>query len=296
TCTVCDTECRAARVPIKEDSMSSEPVLIIGGNGKTGSRVDALLRARGIATRPVSRSTPNPVDWQKPAGWSASLDGVRKAYVTFQPDLAVEGSTEAIAELARQALGKGVEHMVLLSGRNEPGAQRAEAALQMSGLAWTNVRASWFDQNFSEGYLLDGVLAGEISLPAEPVPEPFIDIDDIADVVVAALTDNQHIGKVYELTGPEALTFAQAVALVSEAIGRPISFSQITPEEFAMGMREAGEPEEIIALLHELFTVVLDGRSSNVMHGVEEALGRPARCFADYARRTAATGVWRTEP
>jgi uncharacterized protein YbjT (DUF2867 family) len=274
--------------------MTECPILIIGGNGKTGRRVDNLLRAQNIATRPVSRSSPVPFDWLKPEDWPAALDGVRKAYVTFQPDLAVEGSTEAIAELARLALDKGVEHMVLLSGRNEPGAQRAEAALQMSGLNWTNVRTSWFDQNFSEGYLLEGVLAGEIALPAGPVPEPFIDVDDIADVVVAALTHERHINKVYELTGPEALTFADAVDLVAKAAGRPIHYIQIPADDFAAGMRDAGEPEEVIALLVELFTVVLDGRSSGITHGVEEALGRPPRSFVDYARRAAATSVWKT--
>jgi uncharacterized protein YbjT (DUF2867 family) len=157
---------------------------------------------------------------------------------------------------------------------------------------WTIVRASWFNQNFSEGYLLDGVLAGEIALPAGAVPEPFIDVDDIADVVVAALTDERHANKLYEVTGPRALTFAQAVAEIAGAAGRPIGYRQVSPEEFAAGMRPY-VPEEVIQLLHELFTVVLDGRNSGVAHGVEAALGRPARDFTDYARNTAATGVWR---
>ena len=126
----------------------------------------------------------------RPESWAAALDGVSNAYVTYQPDLAVEGASEAIAELSRLAREKGLEHIVLLSGRGEPGAQRAEAALQASGVPWTIVRASWFNQNFSEGYLLDGVMAGEIALPAGAVLEPFIDVDDIADVVVAALTES----------------------------------------------------------------------------------------------------------
>jgi uncharacterized protein YbjT (DUF2867 family) len=214
------------------------------------------------------------------------------AYVTFQPDLAVEGSTEAIAELSRLARERGLKRVVLLSGRGEPGAQRAEAALEASGVPWTIVRASWFDQNFSEGYLLDGVLAGEIALPTGAVPEPFIDADDTADVVVAALTHERHAGKTYEVTGPHALTFAQAVAEIASAAGRPIRYRQISPEDFAASMRPY-LPEETVQLLHELFTVVLDGRNSGVMHGVEEALGRPARDFSDYARQAAATGVWR---
>jgi uncharacterized protein YbjT (DUF2867 family) len=271
--------------------MPQAPILIIGGAGKTGGRVNALLQARGIPTRPVSRSTPIPFDWTRPEGWAAALDGVSKAYVTFQPDLAVEGSTEATAELSRLALEKGLEQVVLLSGRGEPGAQRAEAALQASGVPWTNVRASWFDQNFSEGYLLDSVLAGEIALPAGPVPEPFIDVDDIADVVVAALTDKRHVNKLYEVTGPRALTFADAVQEIAAATSRPIRFVQCTPEEFAAAMRPY-VTEDVVQLLLDLFTVVLDGRNTQVMHGVEEALGRPARDFSDYVRRTLASGVW----
>jgi uncharacterized protein YbjT (DUF2867 family) len=272
--------------------MSQLPILIIGGGGKTGARVDRLLQARDIATRPVSRSTVIPFDWTRPETWPAALDGVSKAYVTYQPDLAVEGSTEAIAGLSRLARENGLERVVLLSGRGEPGAQRAEAALQGSGVPWTIVRASWFSQNFSEGYLLDGVLAGEIALPAGSVPEPFIDADDIADVVVAALTDELHANKLFEVTGSRALTFAQAGAEIAAAAGRPISYRQISPEDFATSMRPF-VPEDLLELLLELFTVVLDGRNSGVTHGVEQALGRPARDFSDYARKTAATGVWR---
>ena len=150
---------------------------------------------------------------------------------------------------------------MLLSGRGEPGAQRAEAALQASGVSWTTVRASWFNQNFSEGYLLDGVRAGEIALPAGAVPEPFIDADDIADVVVAALTDERHANKLYEVTGPRALTFAEPMKEISVSVGRPIRYTQISPEDFVISMR-AYAPEDIVQLLNELFTVVLDGRNS----------------------------------
>lgn len=267
------------------------PILIIGGGGKTGGRVNTLLKARGFSTRPVSRSTTPAFDWTRPEGWAQALDGVSAAYVTYQPDLAVEGATEAIAELCRLARDKGLQRIVLLSGRGEPGAQRAEAVLQASGIDWTIVRASWFDQNFSEGYLIDGVLAGEVALPAGPVREPFIDIDDIADVVTAALSEDGHANRLYEVTGPRLLTFADAVAEIAQVTGRPTRYRQITPDEFTAGMRGAA-PDDVIDLLQELFTVVLDGRNSKVMYGVQEALGRPARDFSDYVRKTAATGVW----
>lgn len=272
--------------------MTSASVLVIGGAGKTGRRVSERLRARGIVTRDVSRSTTPAFDWTEPKTWAAALDGVSKAYVTYQPDLSVDGASEAIARLSGLARDKAIEHIVLLSGRGEPGAQRAEAALQASRVPWTIVRASWFAQNFSEGYLLDGLLAGELALPAGPVPEPFIDVDDIADVAVAALTDSRHRNRLYEVTGSRALTFEQAVQEISVAAGRPIRYTQVTPEAFEEAVRPY-VPKDIIDLLLDLFTVVLDGRNVNVMNGVQEALGRPARDFSDFVRATAATGIWR---
>jgi len=268
------------------------PILIIGGGGKTGHRVDTLLQKRGIATRPVSRSTTPSFDWTRPEGWSDALEGVSAAYVTFQPDLAVPGASAAIEELSRLAVEKGLGQVVLLSGRGEEGAQKAEKILQASGLNWTIVRASWFQQNFSEAFLLDGVLAGEIALPVGDVREPFISVDDIADVVVTALTKEGHGRRLYEVTGPHAITFAEAVDEISREVGRPIRYIQITPEQFVAGMREDKVPADLIDLYHELFTQVLDGRNTQVMHGVEEALGRPPRNFSDYVRDTAATGVW----
>lgn len=271
----------------------TRPILIIGGAGKTGARVNTLLRERGIATRPVSRSSGVEFDWTRRETWAPALNGVSRAYVTYQPDLAVDGADGDIAELSRLAREEGLEHVVLLSGRGEPGAQRAEVALQESGLPWTNVRASWFNQNFSEGPFRDGILAGELALPADPIPEPFIDADDIADVVVAALTQDGHTNRLYEVTGPRALTFAEAVDEIGKATGRSIRYRQISAEEFVEQMRPY-VPEDILNLLVELFTVVLDGRNVEVMRGVEAALQRAPRDFADYARRVAATGVWAT--
>jgi uncharacterized protein YbjT (DUF2867 family) len=266
-------------------------VLIVGGAGKTGRRVNALLTQQGIATRPVSRSTTPSFDWKRPENWPGALDAVSKAYVTYQPDLAVPGAADAIAELAYVARCKGLERVVLLSGRGEPEGVRAETALQHSGVSWTIVRASWFNQNFSEGYLLDGVLADEIALPAGAVREPFIDADDVAEVAAAALTDERHADRVYEVTGPRALTFAEATTEIATGLGRPVCYTQIAPDDFVVSMR-AYAPEDIVQLMHELFTIVLDGRNARVMPGVTDALGRPARDFSDYVRRTVASGVW----
>ncbi|MEE8146161.1 MAG: hypothetical protein V3T24_01035, partial [Longimicrobiales bacterium] len=151
---------------------------------------------------------------------------------------------------------------------------------------------SWFSQNFTEGEFLDMVLAGEIALPAGEVGEPFVDADDIADVAVAALTKDGHAGQVYELTGPRLLTFAEAVDEISQTTGRAIQYIQIPHEAFEAGIAKAGLPEDIAWLLNYLFATVLDGRNASLGDGVQKALGREPRDFADFCRAAATSGVW----
>lgn len=271
---------------------SKFPVLVIGGTGKTGRRVAERLTALGVPVRIGSRNATPAFDWEKPETWTTALEGISAAYITYYPDLAVPGAAEAVGDLARLAVRKGVKRLVLLSGRGEPQAQRAEQMLQASGADWTIVRASWFMQNFSESMLLGPILAGEMALPVSSVREPFIHADDIADVVTASLNDDRHIGQLYEVTGPRMLTFAEAAGEIATATGRAIDYRTITPEEFMQGLEQEQVPADIAALVNELFTVVLDGRNEYVTDGIQKALGRKPRDFADYARETAATGIW----
>jgi len=272
----------------------NSPILIIGKNGKTGSRVNQRLQSLGYDTRPVSRSTTPSFDWNNPATWPPAIKGTRSAYVTYQPDLAVPNAEATIKEFVKVAAENGLEHIVLLSGRGEDGAQRAEDVLKASGLSWNIVRCSWFSQNFSESFMLDGILAGELILPAADTVEPFVDVDDIADVAVAALTEPGHRNRLYELTGPRALTFAQCIEEISEALGRPVKYTTVPIDDYINALDEQGAPTELQWLLRELFTVVFDGRNSNVMPGVEQALNRPATDFKDYVQKTLQTGVWNT--
>jgi len=271
---------------------STDPILVIGGTGKTGRRVAARLAARGVPVRIGSRTGTPPFDWEDPATWAPALRGTRAAYISFFPDLAVPGAPAAIAELARTALAAGTRRLVLLSGRGEEEAERAEQELIASGADWTIVRCSWFSQNFSEDHFHDHVMAGELALPVGDVPEPFVDADDIADVAVAALTDDRHVGELYELTGPRLLTFADAAAEIGKAAGRDVRVASVTHDEFASGLARHGVPADVISLLRYLFTVVLDGRNASLADGVQRALGRPPRDFRDYARAAAAAGAW----
>jgi uncharacterized protein YbjT (DUF2867 family) len=266
--------------------------LVLGGTGKTGRRVAERLQARGVPVRIGSRSSVPPFDWEDRDTWAAALEGAASAYVSYYPDLAVPGAPEAIAALSELAVETGTRRLVLLSGRGEPEAQRAEQVLQESGADWTIVRCSWFSQNFSEGAFVEQVLAGEVALPAGPAPEPFVDVEDIADVAVAALTEDGHAGQLYELTGPRLLRFDEAVAEIAEATGRPVRYVPISNDEFMGGLARVGVPDDVRSLLAFLFTEVLDGRNAYLTDGVQRALGRDPRDFADYARRTAAAGVW----
>jgi uncharacterized protein YbjT (DUF2867 family) len=221
---------------------------------------------------------------------------MKAAYVTFQPDLAVPGALETVGTFFARAVESGVERLVLLSGRGEVEAERCEAALKAAGTDWTILRSSWFCQNFSESFLLEAVLAGEVALPAGPAAEPFVDAEDIADAAFAALTQPGHAGRLYEITGPRSLSFAGAVAEISDAAGRDIRFVQVSPEDYAAGLARQGVPGGYIDLVIYLFTTVLDGRNTPVADGIRRALGRRPRDFSEYARRTAASGIWRAQP
>ncbi|MFI7119156.1 NmrA family transcriptional regulator [Amycolatopsis sp. NPDC049868] len=271
------------------NTKNNETVLVLGATGKTGSRVARRLTDLGIDVRKASRPV---FDWDDRSTWTAAVAGNSAAYLTYYPDLAFPGAAEAIRDFSKLAVDHGVRRLVLLSGRGEEEAVVSEQGVRDSGAEWTVVRASWFAQNFSEHFLLEPVLAGEIVLPAGSVTEPFIDVEDIVDVVVTALTTDGHDGEVYELTGPRLLGFADAAAEIGKASGRDVRYVPVSAAEFAAGAAEQGVPEEEIEGLTDLFTRILDGRNSSLTGDVERVLGRPARDFSDYAAKAAATGVW----
>ncbi len=276
---------------VTKPSAGEGTVLVIGASGKTGRRVTDRLVASGRRVRPVSRSTDPSFDWQSEATWAPALDGVSAAYITYFPDLALPGAAETVQSLAHLAVKSGVERLILLSGRGEAGAQKAERYLQESGAAWTVVRCAFFNQNFDENFA-DSVRHGVLAMPAGDTAEPFVDANDIADVVVASLMDDRHIGQLYELTGPRLLTIGEVAEELGDAIGREVRYVPVSAEEFGAELSSHGMPEGDATHLAELLTEVLDGRSSHLCDGVQRALGRAPRDFREYARDAAATGVW----
>ena len=272
--------------------------LVIGGTGTTGRRVAERLWNRGQTVRIGSRRGTPPFEWGDPGTWDPVLSGVHAAYVAFSPDLAMPGAGETVAALTRRAVEHGVRRLVLLSGRGEPAAQEAEGlfAAAAEPAEWTVLRASWFSQDFSETFLAEGTRAGELALPVGDVPEPFVDAEDIADVAVAALTGDGHAGRTYELTGPRAITFDEAVRTIAAAARRDIRLVRISHDALRDGLTAEGVPAETADFIGFLFREVLDGRNAAPADGVRQALGRPPRDFAEFARTAAAAGAWRPHP
>lgn len=271
--------------------MQTEPILIIGATGKTGSRVATLLEQNGHAVRRGSRGAAIPFDWDKAETWGPALEGVRRVYVTYFPDIAVPGAVEKVEALCATAKDAGVERLVLLTGRGEHHARRGEEVVRNSGLDFTLIRAAWFAQNFSEGYLRDPVLVGVLPMPGGDVPEPIIDIDDIADVAVAALTEDGHSGELYEVTGPRLMTFAEMASELAAATGRPIQHMPISFEAFRASVAKVAGPE-IGDVFEAIARETLDGRNAHLTDGVERAIGRKPRDFTAFATAAARAGAW----
>jgi uncharacterized protein YbjT (DUF2867 family) len=271
---------------------SGGKVLVLGSNGKTGSRIVERLRAAGNEVRPGSRSATPPFDWNDRTTWPAVLDGIGAAYVAYQPDLCVPGAVATVRAFFDAATKAGVRKIVLLSGRGEPEAEDAEKALQATSFDWTIIRASWFLQNFSENYFLDDIRAGRMTLPDSLAAEPFVDAEDIAEIAALALTGKRHSRQLYEVTGPEAITFAQAMRVIGHAVGREIQFQTVPMDTYRQALLDAQLPREIVDLIVYLFTTVLDGRNTPLTDGVQRALGRGPKKFSDYVERTVASRVW----
>ncbi len=271
--------------------MTTQPILVIGATGKTGSRVVSKLEAMGLPVRRGTRHSETPFDWEDQSTWAPILVGVTKAYVTYFPDLAFPGAVEKLEAFAALASKSGLEQIVLLSGRGEHFATMGEEVVRASGIPFTIVRSAWFAQNFSEGYLRDPILGGVLPMPGGDIAEPIIDIDDIADVVVAALTEDGHLGERYEVTGPRLMTFAEMAEVLSTTLGRPIQHLPIAFEDFHANVAASGG-DFVADVFTQIARETLDGRNAFVADGVERALGRKPRDFAEFAQTAMTAGAW----
>jgi uncharacterized protein YbjT (DUF2867 family) len=281
--------------------MSSDNTLVLGGTGKTGRRIAARLRLHGIPVRAVARTTEIPFDWSDPGTWNPALQGVSAAYIVAPP--LPRGKPGPAHDFVAQAENAGVRRLVLLSGRGADNwgdsafgldMRDAEDAVRSSGLEWTVLRPNNFAQNFDEELWHAPLIAGHLALPAGEVPEPFIDLEDVADVATVVLTEpGRHAGQVYELSGPRSVTFEEAVQLISRAADLPIAYKQISADEYAAGLAADGLSEDDAHHVAEMFVLMERGLIAETTDGVATVLGRPPRTFEDYVLRTAVAGAWR---
>lgn len=276
--------------------MKTENILVIGGTGKTGRRVAHNLNQLGHHVRVVGRKTTPAFDWDNPESYDAALKDMDRAYIVYYPDLAVPGSRDAIHHLTEKALKAGLDKVVLLSGKGETEAEACEEIVANSGLNYTLVRASWFNQNFSEGDFLDFVLSGTVALPMPDAQIPFVDANDIADVATKVLVDDRYNGQTITVTGPQKHRFKEVVDMIATSLGRTIQYVPITIEAFKTGMQQAGLPESYVWLFGYLFQEVLGNPDNQeISNDVERVLGRPAISFETYATSTAQTGIWNNQ-
>ncbi len=268
-------------------------ILVLGGTGKTGRRIVERLNNLGHEVRVGSRNESPAFDWHNPAGWPAVLEGINKVYITYQPDLAVPGAKEAIEALIKVAKQKGVQQLVLLSGKGEIEAERCEHLVLNSGIHSTVIRASWFNQNFSESFFLEPIQQGVVALPQAHLKAPYVDANDLADVAVTILLSEGHNGNIYELTGPRLLSFKEVIGEIAKATGRDLQFIPISLPQYVDAMKAQQLPNDVIWLIEYLFREVLDNENNQIVtNDIERLLGRKPIDFSDYVAETVKTGIW----
>ncbi|MFC4855130.1 NAD(P)H-binding protein [Actinophytocola glycyrrhizae] len=269
--------------------------VVLGGTGKTGRRLVRTLREAGHPVRAVSRSTEVRFDWSDQDTWADALAGATAVYVIAPADPAlVPLFVEQAAPVRRFVVlsARGAENVAAESFR---AMTAMEEAVRESGAEWTILRPNNFSQNFDEDLWHAPLLAGTLTLPIGDVPEPFVDARDIADVAAAALTTDGHHGQVYDLSGRRGMTFAEAVATIAAATGRPLRYEEVTPSAYRAELLAGGVPEEFADELDAIFAAMRAGHISAPGDGVRRALGRDPIDFTDYVTSTAATGVWSTD-
>jgi uncharacterized protein YbjT (DUF2867 family) len=245
--------------------------LLLGGTGKVGRRLAAVLREQGQDVRVASRGDSGDVrfDWHDESTWPAALAGVDGVFIVG-PGSATDWSPKLRA-LLMTAHEAGVRNAVLLSARGvefhpEGAVALAEQVLREGPLAWTILRPTHFAQNFTEAMFVPDA-AGEVRAPVADARHPFVDVQDIAEVAAAALTDPAHDGKI---SGPEAIAFADA----AQAVGG--TYVPEPRETHIAALRAAGTPEGYVTWRMAMLDGIARGDDAYISNGVHETLGRPA--------------------
>ena len=272
-------------------------ILVIGATGNVGRPLVKALLARGEAVKAASRNG-KPVegaegvvfDVADPMTFPHAFEDVDRAFVMLP-----SGYTEAKALLLpiiEAAATRGVkvvlQSVLGVDADDSIPYRQAEIALEKSGVRWVMLRPNWFTDNFVN-YWKPGIdAAGVIAVPAADGKSSFIDARDIADSAAAALTTDRFDGKAFNLTGPEALGYAEAAALISEAIGKPVAYQAVDDDTFVGILVGAGVPEVYARFLASIFYPVREGWTAVVTDDVRTLTGHPARQVAAWVKENAA--------
>jgi uncharacterized protein YbjT (DUF2867 family) len=278
------------------NSTSKDQVLVLGATGKTGSRVAERLSAHGASVRTAARAGADArFDWDDQATWEQALRGATRLYLV-PPTLRIDFAGQ-VGRFLDQAERAGVGHVTYLSayGMEHAPAQVALRAVELDlaarpFLTSTVIRPAWFMEDFSETFLRP--VNDEMAVPAGTGAEAYVSVEDIAAVAAVTLTDpGRHAGRAYAPTGPQALTMAEAAGLISEAVGRTISYRDTDREEWIAAMVDAGVPAEYADVLRPLTVTMASGNGARPNGDVLDVAGAAPVTFAEFAAAT--TAAWK---
>src|SRR5580693_6562103 len=278
------------------NNTANRRVLVLGGTGKTGSRVADTLSERGVSVRTAARGGADiRFDWNNPATFEGALQGVTGVYLV-SPVMRVDFAG-VVSDFLDQAEQAGVRNVTYLSAYGmeyapaEVALRAVELDLESRGsFTHSIVRPAWFMQNFSETFLKP--VDDEIVVPGGTGAEAFVDAEDIASVAAATLTEpERHAGRAYAPTGPESLTLDQAAQIISAAAGRTIAYRDTDRADWVGAMVRSGVPAEYGEVLRALTETIAGGRGARPNGDVLAATGAAPVSFADFAAKT--TPAWK---
>ena len=271
-------------------------ILVLGATGNVGKPLVGELAAKGERVKAASRSG-KPVDgaegvqfdFTDEATYGPALEGVDRAYV-----LAPTGTLDPLSVLM-PFLKLAVERKVKIVLQSVFGVdaddnipyRQVELFLERSGTPYVILRPNWFTDNF-QLFWLEGIKHGVISVPAGQGKSSFIDVRDIAASAAAALTSGRFDGQAFNLTGPEALSYGEASAILSKASGRAIAYKPATDVEFVTMLVGAGVPKGYAEFLASIFHPVREGWTAAISNAVQTLTGKAPRSVEAYAKDYAA--------
>ncbi|PVE21870.1 NAD(P)-dependent oxidoreductase [Microvirga sp. KLBC 81] len=270
-------------------------ILVLGATGNVGKPLVAELVAKGEPVKAASRAG-NPVsgaqgvkfDFADQTTYAQALEGVDRAYVLVPTGtLDILGTLMPFLKLAIERKVKVVLQSVFgVDADDSIPYRQAELFLERSGAPYVILRPNWFTDNF-QIFWLEGIKHGVIAVPAGQGKSSFIDVRDIASSAAAALTSNRFDGQAFNLTGPEALSYGDAAAILSKASGRPIAYKASSDAEFVTMLVNAGVPKAYAEFLASIFHPVREGWTAAVSNAVQTLTGKAPRSVEAYARENA---------